>query len=164
MTKSYFPVALKLQAKRALVVGGGKIAERKVTRLLQFGALVKVVSPDATSALGRMAKAGSIRWLNRAVRSSDIKSADIVIAATSQASVNRKVSRWAHRQGVMVNVVDNSSLSDFISPAVFRTAKAVVAVDTNGQDPKLSRDLKNFIKEHWNEFISHRHRLQKHRN
>ena len=58
-----------------------------------------------------------------------------------------------------VNVVDNPSLSSFISPAVFRAGGAVVAVYTHGRDPVLSRDIKNFLKEQWDVFLSYRNRL-----
>jgi len=60
-----------------------------------------------------------------------------------------------------VNVVDRARLSDFISPALLYMPKAIVAIYTEGKDPVLSRDLKNFLKERWDEFLSYRDRLQK---
>jgi len=157
----YYPIALKLKNRRAVVIGGGKVAERKVKTLLRFGARVCVVSPDLTMALRRLLKSHRITWLNRAVRPSDVDGGNFIIAATSDAAVNKKISIWAKRQGILVNVVDRANLSSFISPAILVTYKAVVAVHTHGRDPALSRDLKNFLKENWDVFLSYRRRLQK---
>ena len=161
MKETYYPIALKLKGRTALIVGGGQVAERKVKTLLEFGARVRVISPELTIPLQKLFRSHHIAWAKRAVRSLDINGADMVIAATSKASVNNNVSRWAKRQGILVNVVDRPALSNFISPAVFRASKAVVAVYTHGLDPVLSRDLKNFLKERWDAFLSYRRRLQK---
>jgi len=155
----YYPIALDLSDIRVLVVGGGKVAEHKVKVLLKFWAQVRVVSPSLTENLKKLLRARRIKWLNRIVKASDIAGVDIVIAATYSEAVNRNISAWAKKKGLLVNVVDNAELSTFISPAVFSIDKAVVAVYTHGRDPVLSRDLKNFLKEHWDEFLSYRDRL-----
>lgn len=154
----YYPIALKVKNRAVLVAGGGQVAERKVKTLLRFGAKVRVVSPDATPELKRLFKLRRITWLNRTVKASDISKAILVIAATSDATVNKKISGWTKRKGVLVNIVDRAGLSTFISPAILDTPKAVVAVYTHGKDPVLSRDLKNFIKERWDDFLSYRNR------
>ncbi len=157
----YYPIALKLKNRTAVVFGGGKVAERKVKTLLRFGARVRVVSPDLTMALQRLSKSRRITWFNRIARPLDVNGRDIVILATSDSSVNKKLSKWAKKQGILVNVVDRANLSSFISPAILLTPRAVVAVYTHGRDPTLSRDLKNFLKENWHVFLSYRRRLQK---
>jgi len=159
MKELYYPIVLKLKDKPALVIGGGPVAERKVKSLIQFGARVRVISPSLTASLEKLLRSGRITWLRRAVKPSDIKRAYIIIAATSDAGVNKNISEWAKKRGIPVNVVDRASLSSFISPAILCTPKAVVAVYTHGQDPVLSRDLKNFLKEQWDVFLSYRNRL-----
>ena len=159
MKELYYPIALKLKGKTALVVGGGQVAERKVKTLLRFGARVRLVSPDLTTALRRLFKSRKIAWHKRAIRSSDVEGADLIIAATSIAAVNKKVNKWAKREGTPVNIVDRADLSSFISPAILHTSRAVVAVYTHGRNPALSRDLKNFLKENWDVFLSYRGRL-----
>ena len=161
MKELYYPIALKLKDKSVLVVGGGQVAERKVKTLLRFGARVRVVSPDLTAALRKLAKFRRIARRDRVVKPPDVEGVDLIIAATSDAVVNKKISAWAKKRGILVNVVDRTPLSSFISPAILRTPKAVVAVYTHGMDPVLSRDLKNFLKENWNVFLSYRNRLQK---
>lgn len=157
--KLYYPIALKLKGKDVLVVGGGQVAERKVKNLIKFDPELRIVSPNLTAVLKKLLKRRKIKWVNRAVKSSDVKGAYIVIAATSQSAINQKISQWAKKQGIWVNVVDKAQISTFISPAVFSTSRAVVAVYTHGKDPVLSRDLKNFLKEKWNDFLSYRDRL-----
>ena len=159
MKELYYPIALKLTGRTVLVIGGGQVAERKVKTLLGFGARIRVISPNLTISLKKLLQSRNITWTSRVVRSSDIKDYHIVIAATSDAAVNKNISKWAKRRGILVNVIDRAALSSFISPAILRTPKAVVAVYTHGQDPVLSRDLKNFLKESWDVFLSYRNRL-----
>lgn len=157
--KLYYPLALDLKRKTIFVVGGGQVAERKIKTLLEFGAKVRVVSPDLTRGLKQLVKSRRLTWLKNKIKFSDIKKADIVIAATSVPDINFKISKWCKRSKALINVVDRAKLSSFISPAVFKTSKAIIAVYTQGRDPVLSRDLKNFLKEHWNEFLSYRNKL-----
>ncbi len=154
----YYPVGLDLNGKNVLVVGAGCVAERKVKTLLAFGARITLVAPEATPYLVRLHKARKIRFVKRVYRPSDIKEAGLVIAATSDKKVNAKVSEDSKKRGVWVNVVDAKGLSDFISLSFIRKEKAIIAIHTDGRDPKLSRDLKNYLKENWNEFLSYRDR------
>lgn len=158
MNVSYHPIALKLDGQPVTVVGGGPVAERKILSLIGSGARVTVISPAITPGLKKFVKNKSLAWYSRTVAKNDLADAKIVIAATSNKNVNRNVSRWAKEFGVWVNVVDDSRLSNFISPAVFRTGKAIVAVYTDGKYPEMSRDLKNFLKERWDDFLSFRNR------
>jgi len=155
----YYPIALDVRNKRAIIVGGGRIAERKTLKLIQAGAKVKIVSPTLTVKLRMLLKAGKISWCKTMVREELITSAEMVVAATSDVFVNKNVAKWAKRNGILVNVVDEKDLSSFISPAIFRKDRAIFAVYTDGQDPRLSRDLKDFIKEKWDDFLSYRNRL-----
>jgi precorrin-2 dehydrogenase/sirohydrochlorin ferrochelatase len=157
----YYPIALKIKSKLAVVVGGGAVAERKVLSLLYAGARVRVVAPNFSSGLKLLGKKKLIDLALRCVRKDDLRGAVLVIAATNDCEVNKRVSCWARNMNILINVVDQPLLSDFISPAVLRTKSSVIAVNTEGRDPVLSRDLKNFLKGRWDEFISYRHRQQK---
>ncbi|MFH0840205.1 MAG: bifunctional precorrin-2 dehydrogenase/sirohydrochlorin ferrochelatase [Candidatus Omnitrophota bacterium] len=159
MHRPCYPVALKIRGESVLIAGGGKVAGRKVEILLKSGAKVKIVSPKITEGLRRLVSLRKVRWIKRKIRPSDLAGAKVVIAATSDPSVNKKVSGWAKRSGILVNVVDRAELSSFISPAIFAAPEATVAVYTEGRDPVLSRDLKNFLKENWDAFLSYRYRL-----
>ncbi len=155
----YYPLALKVKDRRVLVVGAGGVAERKIKNLLKFGASIQVVAPLATAKIRQLAGEGRISWLKREFRAADLVGSQLVIAATSNGQINEQVSKEAVKNKVLINVVDNPALSDFISPAVFSGKQAIIAVFTDGRNPALSRDLKNFLKGHWNEFLSFRNRL-----
>ena len=155
----YYPLALDLKSKSVLVVGAGKVAERKIVSLLLSQAKLKVVAPRSTIRLQTLARKRKIKLLRRRFRISDIKSASLVIAATSDKKLNREVCRVSRESGIPVNVVDNPLLCDYICPAVLRKGKALIAVHTDAMEPVLSRDLKNFLKENWSVFLSYRSRL-----
>lgn len=157
----YLPIAIRLKDKKALVVGGGKVALRKVKALINAGAYVHVIAPTLCRQLSGLRAKGRINWTARAVRASDIRGVSLVIAATDDRRANALVSRAARRQRIGVNVVDQPALSDLISPAIIRAGRAIVAVYTDGKDPVLSRDIKNYLKEQWDDFISYRNRSQK---
>lgn len=155
----YYPVAINLKSKQAVVIGGGSVAERKALGLLKAGAVVRLVSPTATRKLQRLAKAKRLIWYRGKAQKRHISKAQIIIAATDDPVLNKNISQWASKGNILVNVVDRPASSNFISLAVFRKSKAIVAVYTDGKNPVLSRDLKNFLKENWNVFLSYRNRL-----
>ena len=156
----YYPLAVKLKGKTALVIGGGNVAWRKIEALLYAGTNVKIISPKVVDAIKTAVSDGKVKWLARSVKTGDIKSADIVIAATNKKNINELISKIAGKLKIWVNVVDQPAISDFISPALLYKGKAIMAVYTDGKDPVLSRDLKNFLKDNWDEFLYYRNRLQ----
>src|SRR3989338_3097712 len=103
MSGLYYPIALRLKGRQVLIAGGGKVAERKIKTLFKCGASVRVVSPDLAAGLRKLVNSGRIRWLNRRVKAADVRRADIVIAATSDAAVNKKISRWSKKKRILVN-------------------------------------------------------------
>ena len=156
---NYLPIAIKLKQRKVVVVGAGKVAERKVLTLLDAYAEVYVVSPRATHNIKRLAKNEDIKWVCRSVVRSDVRGASLIVSATDNKDMNRRVREWSREFQIPVNVVDNSKISDFISPALLRFKNALIAVYTDGKEPVLSRDLKNYLKENWDDFVSYRNRL-----
>ncbi len=155
----YFPIAVKLKGERVLVVGAGKVAERKIETLLAVGAEIYVVSPRATRRIKHLSSKGYIKWVKRSVERTDIRGAKLIVAATNNARVNKYISQWSHEFEIPINVVDKPVISNFISPAIVQFKNAIIAVYTNGRDPVLSRDLKNYLKEREDDFVSYRNRL-----
>ncbi|MBU1113391.1 MAG: bifunctional precorrin-2 dehydrogenase/sirohydrochlorin ferrochelatase [Candidatus Omnitrophica bacterium] len=155
---NYLPIALRISGRKVVVVGAGKVAQRKVKTLVAAGAKVTLVAPQATPALKRLAQARRIKWLRRPIAKSDLSRANLVISATNQAAVNARISQWARQKKIAVNVVDKPGLSDFISPAILKKGLALIAVYTDGKDPVLSRDLKNYLGDNWDDFLLFRHR------
>jgi precorrin-2 dehydrogenase len=135
---SYYPVFLDLRGRRALVVGGGPVADQKVARLLRAGAEVTVVAPRAVESLVRLAEGGRLALFTRAYSPDDMRGIDLAIAATNDAGVNRGVSADARRSGVLVNVVDGPEQSSFIAPAILERGALQVAVSTSGASPSFA--------------------------
>jgi precorrin-2 dehydrogenase / sirohydrochlorin ferrochelatase len=138
----YFPAFLDLRGRRCLVVGGGRIAERKVHGLLECGARVTVVSPALVAGLTRLATAGRIDHRARAFRKVDVLRCVLVIAATSVAAVDDAVAETARRHGALVNAVDRPARCDFIYGSVLRRGQLQIAVSTGGRAPALAREIR----------------------
>jgi siroheme synthase-like protein len=141
----FYPVFLDLRGRSCLVVGGGPVAAAKVRALLDAGAAVTVVSPDAADPLPDWAAAGRIRWLERRFREDDVAGRMLVIAATDDLAVNAAVYACADRVGVFANAVDDLDHCSFIAPAVARRGQLQVAVSTAGSSPALAKRIRDRI-------------------
>lgn len=147
--KHPYPVMLNVEGCRCLVIGGGKVAERKIVALAKAGADVTVISPDVTDELAGMAARGEVVLLRKTFEPGDLASGVsdgatrcmLAIAATDQTEVNRRIHREAQRLGIPVNVVDEPQISSFIVPSVVRRGKLVIAVSTGGASPSASRKI-----------------------
>jgi siroheme synthase-like protein len=147
----YFPVFLNLRGKRCVVIGGGKVALRKVKILLECKAEVEVISPDLHPNLARLVKKKGLRRVSREYRRGDLDGAVIVIAATDVQEVNDRISQDAKRRGSLVNVVDDPELSDFILPSFFRKNGLILAVSTSGKSPALARKIRTRLEKYFGE-------------
>lgn len=138
----YYPLFLDLNGRLTVVVGGGRVAERKVRQLLACGARVTVISPTATPRLRAWHRRGTIRWRPRRYKRCDASAAWLAIAASDDAAVNRRVAQDAKRCRTLANIVDNAAVSTAIAPAWFRRGRLVVAFSTGGANPALARQLR----------------------
>lgn len=135
----YLPIFLNLKGKQCLVVGGGEVAFRKASLLLQSGAVVKVVSPKLCAAF---ATHPDIEYVAERFHSSHLEGATLVIAATDETQTNEEISREAKTRNIPVNVVDNPVLCSFIMPAILDRSPIVVAFSSGGASPVLTRLLR----------------------
>lgn len=138
----YYPVFLNLEGRRCVVIGGGEVAERKVSALRECGARVVVVSPVLTAKLGRLADEGAVEHRARGYERGDLAGAWLAIAATSDAAVNDAVAQEGAERGIFVNVVDDPPRCSFIAPAVLRRGDVVIAMSTGGSGPALARHMR----------------------
>jgi len=139
-----YPIVLDLAGRPAVVVGGGRVALRKARALADAGARVTVVAPDL---LPDVADDGRLTCVAEPYEARHVRGAAIVIAATDDEAVNRRVADDARADGALVNVVDVPALCDFIVPAQVRRGDLVVAITTGGAAPSLSRRLRQRIGE-----------------
>jgi precorrin-2 dehydrogenase / sirohydrochlorin ferrochelatase len=139
--KRFYMACLDLEGRRCLVVGGGAVALEKVRGLLECGARVTVVAPQIVDELAAL----DVELRRRRYRSSDLDGRFVVVAATSNASLNRRVSREAEARSLLCNVADVPELCSFILPAILRRDPIAVAVSTGGASPALAQRLRDDI-------------------
>jgi precorrin-2 dehydrogenase/sirohydrochlorin ferrochelatase len=140
-----YPVYIKLEHQPCLVVGGGRVAERKVERLLKSGAEVTVVSPDLTPQLEKWAMEKKITWIARPFQTDDAKTAFLTIAATDDETINRLVESKVRAMKRLINVVDVPDQCNFYVPSIVERGDLMIAISTNGKSPALARYLKEKI-------------------
>ena len=142
---TFYPVFLDLRGRRAVVIGGGAVAEQKVLGLLSAGAHVTVVSPETTPRLAELAAAGGIDLRRRVYRTGDLAGAWVAIAGTDDRAANAQVWAEAEREGVLLNAVDDIDHCSFIAPAIHREGDITVAVSTSGKSPALAARLRQRV-------------------
>ena len=136
---SYYPVLLNLKEEKCVVVGGGRVAERKVLSLLKAEASITVVSPKITKRLKKETSGGKIKHIARRYKKDDLKNAFLVIAATDANDINKKISADAPH---LVNVVDVPALCNFIVPSVVKRGPLTIAISTSGVSPSMSKIIR----------------------
>ena len=143
----YYPVFLDITGKKCLVVGGGKVAERKVAMLLQFKARVVVVGPVMTKMLLKFGEEGKIAYFQRTCTAKDLDNTALVFACTDNNAVNSRIKKEAARKNIPVNVVDSPDICDFIVPSIIKKGDLTIAISTSGELPLLSKKLRQKIEE-----------------
>jgi precorrin-2 dehydrogenase / sirohydrochlorin ferrochelatase len=138
----YFPINLDIATRLCIVVGGGRVAERKVRGLLECHGRVVVVSPELTKELNELQKNRQISWTNRGYLRGDLDNAFMVIAATDDEKTQAEVFRDAENKGILVNVADVPEKCNFILPATVSINDLAISVSTAGKSPALARMLR----------------------
>jgi siroheme synthase-like protein len=137
--RAYYPLAVSLAGRRVLVAGGGRVGARKVQRLLDHGADVVVVSPEAKPPIPALAGDGRILWERRRAEPADFDGAALAFVATDDADANAALAAAARERGIPVNRADDPTGCDFILPALAEAGVARVAVLTDGVAPSLAK-------------------------
>jgi precorrin-2 dehydrogenase/sirohydrochlorin ferrochelatase len=152
---SLFPMFLKLEGKRCLLVGAGKVGEPKIASLLDSGADVHVVALKATETVHAWARAGRIMLEIRPFINSDLDGIFLAVVATASRALNESIYREARRHGVLCNVVDVPEFCDFYYGAVVRRGDLQIAISTNGQSPSLAQKLRQQLERQFGPAYSH---------
>jgi precorrin-2 dehydrogenase/sirohydrochlorin ferrochelatase len=137
-----FPMFMKLENKRCLVVGAGKVGEPKVASLFDTGVRIHVVAFEASDMVRKWAQEGKIRLELRGFIAADLDGTFLAVVATASRELNASIYSEAQRRGVLCNVVDDPAYCDFYYPAVVRRGDLQIAISTNGQSPALSQKLR----------------------
>jgi precorrin-2 dehydrogenase/sirohydrochlorin ferrochelatase len=139
---SFYPICLDLEARPCVVVGGGRVAERKVLGLLSCKAHVSVISPVLTEELLLQHADGNIQWIDREYRQGDLGQAFLAIAATDDEETQKQVYEEADTNNLLLNVADVPQRCNFILPATARQGDLAISVSTAGKSPALARKIR----------------------
>lgn len=142
----YLPVFLRLRDRPVLVVGGGRVAARKIELLRRAGARITLIAPELDAELAaRVAADPELTHIPAAFEPAHADGAGLIVAATDSREANEAVSRAAHERGIPVNVVDDPGLSSFIFPAIVDRSPLIVAIGSGGEAPVLARRVREKI-------------------
>jgi precorrin-2 dehydrogenase/sirohydrochlorin ferrochelatase len=141
----YYPIQLDIRDRPCLVVGGGAVGTRKVQTLVACGARVTVVSLAATAELQEAAGVGRIVLHLREYAEADLEGILLVIGATNDEDLNRRVSTDAERRRILCNIADRPERCNFILPAVIERGDLIITVSTSGRSPALAKHLRREI-------------------
>lgn len=150
-----YPIFLKLEERKVLIVGGGKVAEEKIYAVLRSAKDVTVVAPEITPRIQEWAEARQVQHMACEYRSGMAAGFFLVIACTDSEPVNRQIYAEAQRAGVLCNAVDDPGYCDFYAPAVVGRGDFQIAISTGGNSPALAQRIrKNMEQEFGPEYES----------
>ncbi|HMA67346.1 MAG TPA: bifunctional precorrin-2 dehydrogenase/sirohydrochlorin ferrochelatase [Desulfosalsimonadaceae bacterium] len=141
----YYPVNLNISGRNCLVVGGGGVASRKVYSLLDCGARVTVVSPELNRNLEALSERPDVTLHKRPYQSGDLKGHFLVIGATNDMELNRRISADAEGREMLCNIADVPDACNFILPSVVRQGDLVLAISTSGKSPAFAKHLRKSL-------------------
>ena len=138
----YLPISIDIHNKQCLVVGGGSIALRKSKTLLSAGAKVLVAAPEIAPEFEELAENNSVQLCYSDYASHLLDNVSLVVAATDELSVNQRISSEARRRDLLVNVVDQPNLCNFVVPSILDRSPLTIAISSSGSAPVFARMLR----------------------
>lgn len=144
--KEHFPLFISSRGKKVLVVGGGKIATRRILTLTNFEFEITVVAPNITNEIQQLADDGLVTHIQREFRNEDLDGKFLVVAATDKREINKYIGEKAKELGAYVSVADVKEECNFYFPAVIIKDEVVVGVTGGGKSHKKVKDISNAIR------------------
>ncbi|HDR3490121.1 NAD(P)-binding protein [Bacillus wiedmannii] len=145
-----YPLTVRVEKKRVVVIGGGKVAGFKIIPLLKQGADIIVISPELDANLVKLVEEKQIRWYQREYEKNDIQGAFLVVAASSDAVLNEQIAEDS-TENQLVNVITNPESGNVHFPAAIHRGLLNVAVSTGGASPKLAKKIRDDIANKYDE-------------
>ncbi len=144
-----YPIFLKAKSLNVLIVGGGHVAEEKLTFLLKSSpdACVTMVSPMFREGTVSLAKKGNVTLVKSKYKKKHLKGKHIVVATTDVPNVNIKVHKHCRKRSILVNVADNPPYCDFYMGGIVTKGNVKVAISTNGKSPTTAKRLRQFFED-----------------
>jgi siroheme synthase-like protein len=148
---SLFPIFVKLEGRLVVVVGGGVVAEGKISGLLAAEARIRLVAPAITPTIAEWVRQRKVDWLPKEFEARDLDGAFLIIAATSARGVNETVFREAEACGILCNAVDDVDHCHFYYGAVVQRGDLQIAISTNGKSPALAQRVRKELEKQYDE-------------
>lgn len=142
-----FPFYCDITDTRFLIIGGGKVAAGKISRLTAFTDRITVIAPEAEADILRLSGEGRLKYEKRCFLDSDLDGCDCVIAATCDRELNRRVSGICRQRHILVNAVDDPENCTFFFPAMIKKGHLTVSISTDGASPACAALLRREISE-----------------
>jgi precorrin-2 dehydrogenase / sirohydrochlorin ferrochelatase len=142
-----FPLFIDLKEKKCIVIGGGKVAERKVETLLEFTDHVTIISPEITEKIAKYKNENRLIVIKKEYSIEDLEGAFMVIAATDNKRINEKIAFDAGVMNIFVNVADSPKKCTFVFPSVVKKDDLIIGISTSGGYPSVSKKLREMINE-----------------
>lgn len=136
------PIFINVRARNCVIIGGGEVSYRKAVLLARAGAALTIISERISKPLSELCQSNNFTQIIASFDESQLSDAVLVIAATDDLEVNRRVSEAANRLNIPVNVVDQPKLCSFIVPSIVDRTPIVIAISSSGSSPVLIRKLK----------------------
>ena len=138
----YYPLNLDLSRRLCVVIGGGSVATRRVSGLLDAGAKVKVISPEISPELQNRVTANELEWIAAPYSAEVFTGASLAFIATDNRGVNLQARTDAQALGIPVNAADEAEAGDFVVPAVLRRGEFLLSIATGGANPAFAAEIR----------------------
>ncbi|WP_028400403.1 NAD(P)-binding protein [Ectobacillus panaciterrae] len=145
-----YPITLRIEGKKAAIAGGGKIAYFKIGPLLEAGADVTVISPEIDRKIQELVTSRQVKWVQKEYERADVEDAFLIIAATDNKEINERIEEEAG-ENQLVNVISDPTRGNCHFPAALKQGKLLIAVSTGGASPKLAKQIRNELKNVYDE-------------
>ena len=145
----FYPINLKIDDMKIVIIGGGKVAYRKCMNFLAFNKKVKVISQDFIEEFEEIKD--QIEMIKDSYDEKYIKDSFVVVAATNNKDINHKIGVYCNQNGKLVNVVDDKKLSNFTVPSYVKRGELLLSISTGGNSPSLSAKIKRELEETYDE-------------
>lgn len=143
-----FPLFIKMDGRKVMVIGGGSVALRKIRILTDYGADIRIISGEVRNELKMMAEAGRLEWQKENLTEkhlSELDEAFLVICASNDETVNAMAANYCQRRHILVDCAKPGEVSDCVFPSVVRRGNVVIGISTSGGVPALTRYLREKI-------------------
>ncbi|MGN0466807.1 MAG: bifunctional precorrin-2 dehydrogenase/sirohydrochlorin ferrochelatase [Lachnospiraceae bacterium] len=145
---AYFPVFIEMKNKTCLVVGGGRIATRKIKTILSYGANVKVIAPKICDEIKQYAKENiNLDMQEREFAYEDCEGMFLVIGATNDIKLNKNIYRYCNQRNILVNIINGKDFCTFLFPSTIRRKDISIGITTSGKSPALAKAIRKQIEE-----------------